>query len=381
MPNSGPRIYVERGDDLDAYEDTLFESEDKLQELLARHVQLVSGDEEGRHWLLVTREAGVPDAGGAGDRWALDHLFVDQAAVPALVEVKRASDTRIRREVVGQLLDYAANGAKHWTADKLQQFAKDELGDQYEAKILRHLGGTDNEPADNRIESFWSAVEDNLRAGRMRLIFAADRLPAELVTVIEFLNRAMPNIEVVGLQVQQYAYEGRRLLVTRTKGKLEGVSRRRGTAARTNPNVREVLQTVKRRVLDELGDRGAAFDDITKVPNKQLAFGKSYPGVGWASFFVHAGLDNPDTWSPIDVGLSLGCNDNAVCNIWKEKLDAARATHESATLTSGGSTLWLIMRSFPWESVEELTPSFIDAVVDALTATIDELQPQLGTKH
>jgi hypothetical protein len=30
--------------------------------------------------------------------------------VPTLLEVKRSSDTRIRREVVGQMLDYAANG-------------------------------------------------------------------------------------------------------------------------------------------------------------------------------------------------------------------------------------------------------------------------------
>ena len=31
---------------------------------------------------------------------------------PTLVEVKRSSDTRIRREVVGQMLDYAANGQR-----------------------------------------------------------------------------------------------------------------------------------------------------------------------------------------------------------------------------------------------------------------------------
>lgn len=37
----------------------------------------------------------------------MDHLFVDQDAIPTLVEVKRSSDTRIRREVVGQLLEYS----------------------------------------------------------------------------------------------------------------------------------------------------------------------------------------------------------------------------------------------------------------------------------
>jgi hypothetical protein len=34
---------------------------------------------------------------------------LDQDAIPAIVEVKRSTDTRIRREVVGQMLDYAAN--------------------------------------------------------------------------------------------------------------------------------------------------------------------------------------------------------------------------------------------------------------------------------
>jgi len=38
----------------------------------------------------------------------LDHLLLDQDGIPTFVECKRASDTRIRREVVAQMLDYAA---------------------------------------------------------------------------------------------------------------------------------------------------------------------------------------------------------------------------------------------------------------------------------
>lgn len=41
---------------------------------------------------------------GSG-RWSVDHLFIDQEAVPTLVEVKRTSDTRIRRALVAQMLD------------------------------------------------------------------------------------------------------------------------------------------------------------------------------------------------------------------------------------------------------------------------------------
>jgi hypothetical protein len=61
-----------------------------------------------RRFLLVRREAPVPDRENGGIRWSIDHLFLDQDAIPTLVEVKRSSDTRIRREVVGQMLDYAA---------------------------------------------------------------------------------------------------------------------------------------------------------------------------------------------------------------------------------------------------------------------------------
>lgn len=59
-------------------------------------------------------------ASAGGNRWSLDHLFLDQDAVPTLVEVKRSDDTRIRREVVGQMLDYAANGVVYWPAERLR---------------------------------------------------------------------------------------------------------------------------------------------------------------------------------------------------------------------------------------------------------------------
>src|SRR5215470_14796415 len=88
-----------------------YDSEDLLQALLAKYPNLLAGDQlagSPRRWLLVRREAGIPDREAGGARWSLDHLFIDQEAVPTLVEVKRSDDTRIRREVVGQMLDYAA---------------------------------------------------------------------------------------------------------------------------------------------------------------------------------------------------------------------------------------------------------------------------------
>jgi len=86
-----------------------FVREDDFQQLLEKHPILLSGSqsdtESARRWLLIKREMAVPAQEGGSDRWSLDHLFVDQEGVPTLVEVKRQGDTRLRREVVGQMLD------------------------------------------------------------------------------------------------------------------------------------------------------------------------------------------------------------------------------------------------------------------------------------
>ena len=89
-----------------------YSSEDELQELLARYPELLRGDEPGggpMGLMLLSREQGLADEAAGSERWSVDHLFADRDGTPTLIEVKRSSDTRIRREVVEQLLEYAAN--------------------------------------------------------------------------------------------------------------------------------------------------------------------------------------------------------------------------------------------------------------------------------
>ena len=64
---------------------------------------------------------GVPEYDGGSSQCFLDHLFVDKNATPILVEVKRSTDTRIRREVVGQMLDYAANATLYWDVEDIKK--------------------------------------------------------------------------------------------------------------------------------------------------------------------------------------------------------------------------------------------------------------------
>ena len=90
------RIYLLKEDSkLLAMEQAPYDSESLLQKLLADHPDLLAGDqidaEEPRRWLLVTREMAVPGEQDGAARWSLDHLFLDQDAIPTLVEVKRSS--------------------------------------------------------------------------------------------------------------------------------------------------------------------------------------------------------------------------------------------------------------------------------------------------
>lgn len=198
-----------------------FLSEDLFQKLLADHPALL-GSSAGDIPLLVRREQPVADAEDAGGRWSLDHLYIDPAGIPILVEVKRATDTRARREVVAQMLDYAANGTQYWKIGEVIKSFKDtclERGQNPEEVIGRFLG----EGADPK--AFWQTVEDNLRQGKVRLLFVADEIPKELRRIVEFLNEQMRPAEVLAVQLTNYQGEdGSRTLVPIIIGATERAS-------------------------------------------------------------------------------------------------------------------------------------------------------------
>src|SRR5215212_10464542 len=179
-----------------------------------------------RRWLLISRETGLPSVEGGTDRWSVDHLFLDQDAVPTIVEVKRSADTRIRREIVGQMLDYAANAVVYWPVETLR--ARFEDGREEPAQDLTDL--LDDLDAD--VEEYWQKVKTNLQAGRVRLIFVADEVPAELRRVVEFLNQQMDPAEVLAVEIKQYAGQGMKTLVPWVVGQTAEAQRKKGGPTR-----------------------------------------------------------------------------------------------------------------------------------------------------
>jgi hypothetical protein len=199
---------------------TPYENEDLLQKLLADHPNLMPGElvdqNNPRRWLLVTREAGIAFAGSGGNRWSLDHLFLDQEGIPTLVEVKRSTDTRARREVVAQMLDYAASLVA-WGPGQMVEVLRGRCaaGDLDFDKTVEDLVGQDGENP----ETFWSRVDSNLASGRIRLIFLADQISPELKQIIEFLNSQFTRAEVLGIEVRQWTGQGVTTLVSTVIGR------------------------------------------------------------------------------------------------------------------------------------------------------------------
>lgn len=226
-----------------------YDSESLLQRLLASYPSLLASDQidpaNPRKWLLVSRETTVPGEQGGGGRWAVDHLFLDQDAIPTLVEVKRSSDTRLRREVVGQMLDYAANAVVYWPVEHLiEQFRAQCIlrGAEPDQELADFLGYDDDPSA------FWQQVKTNLQAGRVRMLFVADEIPAELRRVVEFLNQQMDPAEVLAIEIRQFMGEGLRTLVPTVVGQTAEAQQRKGVLARKRQwDERSFFEDMERR--------------------------------------------------------------------------------------------------------------------------------------
>lgn len=233
---------------------TQFKLEEDFQRLLELHPELLAGDlidtEEPRRWVLVTREVAIPSEADGVGWWSADHLFLDQDGIPTIVEVKRQTDTRLRREVVGQMLDYAANAVAYLPVVEIRsRFERtcEKKGTEPDQELQARLGqGID-------AEKFWLQVKTNLEAQRIRLLFVADSIPRELRRVVEFLNRQMNPAEVLALELRQFSGEaGLRTLIPTLYGQTEEAKGAKAASASRNWNEESIFTELSTRQPDSV---------------------------------------------------------------------------------------------------------------------------------
>jgi hypothetical protein len=242
-----PGLYIRGGDGglIPLQARVLGETSD-LQPLLAREPQLLAGDKgEDTRYLLVQRELGIAPSEDAGARWNVDHLFLDQEGTPTLVEVKHSSNTEIRREIVGQLLEYAANFSNYWTAERIRDSFENRCARcdlDPEAELAKAVAVED-------ADAFWQNVDEKISARRLRLIFVADDIPSELRQIIEFLNEGFQDTEVLGVEIREHSGENGSLVTAQTIGSTEAAHASKGHGARRkwrHWSEAEYLESVRR---------------------------------------------------------------------------------------------------------------------------------------
>ncbi len=355
--------------------ETDYVQEDILQALLEDYPDLLPGDqinpEAPRRWLLVAREIGVPGDVDETGRWSLDHLFLDQDGIPTFVECKRASDTRIRREVVAQMLDYAANGVEYWSMDRLRQAATETSraqGLSLDDQVMLLIDSDDE--AD--IEDYWQTVENNLKTGKVRLLFVADRTPKELRRLVEFLNEKMSDVEVLVVEIKQFVgTDGQQAMVPRVLGLTEAARQikqsegRKGRISREEflGNCTPDVATFLEQVLDLAQERGyeiywgtLGFSVRLYVPDEGRLASFAY---GWSSgvfevFLRQLPFTEQKAQALRDQLLAFGVFEEAGVHTLRARLDTATLERMPAIYNF---LLDAILQALGWEEIPRRSKS------------------------
>src|ERR1035437_651701 len=223
---------------------SVVDEDHELQRILEKNHDLLPGDQINpdypRRWLLIKREMPVPDPGNAIDRYSLDFLFTDQEAIPTLVECKRFANPQSRREVVGQMIEYAANGHYYWDKDKLLNFAKESARGQG-STLDQALRVLQEGPTYESSDEFFDKIQQNLRDGKLRIVFFLEKSSMELRSVVDFLSKQMERSEILLVEARQYRLAGTLIVVPTLFGYTEEARKA----------MRSIIEPPSRRQWDE----------------------------------------------------------------------------------------------------------------------------------
>ncbi|WP_138416204.1 hypothetical protein [Sinomonas gamaensis] len=169
--------------------------EQELQDLLLEHPQLVPGVGDGS---AACRELQL-DPGPA------DLVVLGSDAAIAIVECKLARNPQVRREIVGQLFDYAS---ALW---RMQVGRFDELW-------ARRVGRSAIADFESQTPGYRQALQQTLDAGSFRLVIAVDAINPALQRMMEYLNSISGNASVIAVEYSRLRHGSVELLLPTVYG-------------------------------------------------------------------------------------------------------------------------------------------------------------------
>lgn len=140
----------------------------------------------------------------------IDNLYISPGGYITIVETKLWRNPEARREVVGQILDYAKELSK-WTYNDLDKAVKaynkhfNSNSDGLLATIRRY------EPIDETDEQYFiDSISKNLFRGRFLLLIVGDGIRESIEDMVEYLNQTPQlffTLSLIELQVYRFSQE------------------------------------------------------------------------------------------------------------------------------------------------------------------------------
>lgn len=208
----------------------------------------------------------------------IDNLLVTPTGLPIIVECKLWRNPEGRREVVGQILDYAKELSR-WSSSDLQREVNKRLNTSGNSLLDRVR------QIDPNVEEigFNDALTNNLRRGRFLLLIVGDGIRDGVEAIGEYLQRHAGLHFSLGLvELPFYLLpSGDRIVAPRV-------------LARTHVIVRDVVKLPEGMALQE-----EATGNITPASPEQSTYGNAQQSF-WSSFIakVQAKLDDPEQVIP-----------------------------------------------------------------------------------
>lgn len=194
---------------------TGYENEASLQQLIAEHPSLIPGVSPSA---IACREF----SSGVGPA---DVVILDESGDLTLIECKLTTNPQIRREIVGQVLDYAS---------RLWGMSVDEFESAWRRasrSSVSPLHGFDEAGTETRVR-----LAENLTDGRMTLVLAVDRVNDDLKRIVEYLNSiTIGEISVFVMEFARAQHDGVEVLIPAAFGAEIAGARQRGVKTKREP--------------------------------------------------------------------------------------------------------------------------------------------------
>lgn len=184
-----------------------------LQYIISKYPNTIPIDALGEkiNFFTVKIEAGVTTG-------SIDILGLGSDGMFTIMEVKLAKNREIRRQIIGQGIEYVSAAWKEWNSNRVrEELEKQGTINKFEEEVLEKW------VTEGLIESrdaFWEHLEGTSKGGRFRLIFVADKFPDELLGAIEYLNEQCSDLQIIALECNLYRMKGREevLFIPKLKG-------------------------------------------------------------------------------------------------------------------------------------------------------------------